>query len=232
MLDAGAATRSLTVQEQIAVDHIVLSHIHLDHTRDIGLLADNVIGARDKPLEIHCTDFTADALFAHVFNNVVWPDFTKIPNPGDPEKRPTLRVNRFRAGSEFAIGPYQIKTVPVNHTVETHAIFVRDATGTVVYSGDTGPCPLLYDEVNKASDLRAFITEVSFPNAMEGLAKVSGHLTPAMLHNELKQLAREGSASILIYHLKPAFYDVVKQQIAELKDSRITILKPMDEFTF
>jgi ribonuclease BN (tRNA processing enzyme) len=232
MLDAGAAARSLTVQEQIEVDHIVISHVHLDHIRDIGLLADNVIGARKKPLEIHCTDFTADALFAHVLNNVVWPDFTKIPNPGDPEKRPTLRVNRFRGGSTLEIGPYQLKTVPVNHTVETHAMFVRDKTGTIVYSGDTGPCPSLYDEVNKVDDLRAFITEVSFPNAMEGLAKVSGHLTPAMLQSELKQLKLKAAAPILIYHLKPAFYDVVKQQLAELKDSRITILKPMDEFTF
>ncbi len=232
MLDAGSATRSLTVQEQIAIDHIVVSHVHLDHVRDIALLCDNIIGARQKPLTVHCSDFTADALFKHILNNVIWPDFSKIPNPGDPEKRPTLVVNRFKPGSTIEIGPYQIKTVLVNHTVETCAMFVRDKSGTIVYSGDTGPTDALYAEVNRTEDLRAFITEVSFPNAMEGLAKVSGHLTPVMLQTELKKLETKLQVPVLIYHLKPGFYDVVKQQIADLKDSRITILKPMDEFTF
>lgn len=232
LLDAGSATRGLTVQEQIAIDHIVLTHVHLDHIRDIALLADNIIGARNRPLEIYCSDITADAMMTHVLNNVIWPDFTKIPNPGDPEKRPTLRIHRFQSGATLEIGPYQIQTVLVNHTIETHAMFVRDKTGTICYSGDTGPTDAMYEELNRREDLRAFITEVSFPNNMEGLAKVSGHLTPVMLQTELKKLKAKTSVPILIYHLKPAFYDVVKQQIADLRDSRITVLKPMDEFTF
>lgn len=228
-LDAGALTRGLSAAEQAKVDSIVISHCHLDHIRDIPLLADNVIGARKKPVEIYCTDPTADVLEKHVLNDLVWPDFTKIPNPADPDNG-TLRIHRIKSGDAFSVNGYKIRTVKVNHPVDCQAIFVTTDSGTLVYSGDTGPTDALWKEVNALDDLRAFIYEVSFPNAMDKLAEVSGHLTPQMMGEELKKFDPKTDAPVLLYHLKPGFYDLLKSQIAELGDSRIIILKPMDEF--
>ena len=143
-LDAGALTRGLTVAEQAKVDNVVLSHVHLDHIRDLALIADNVIGLRKKPLDIHAVEFTASALEKHIFNDVIWPNFTKIPNPSDAENRPTLRIQRFAPEQSFQLGEHTIRTVPVNHPVDCQAIFVTTKSGTLVYSGDTGPTDKLW----------------------------------------------------------------------------------------
>lgn len=232
LLDAGACTRGLTVAEQAKLDWVFISHAHMDHIRDLPLLADNVIGVRTKPVDIYCTRPTADAIMKNIMNNSVWPDFTKIPNPADPEKRPTLRLNVVESGQTVEVGDYKVRTVPVTHTVDTQALFVTSAAGTIVYSSDTGPTDKLYEEVNALSDLRAFILETSFTNDMEGLAKVSGHLTPAMLAVELRKYKPKSPAPVLIYHLKPSVYDAVKAQLLELNDPRLHILRVMDEFNY
>ena len=231
-LDAGALTRGLSVAEQAKVDHVVLSHAHLDHVRDLALIADNVIGVRKKPLEIHAAPFTAEAIEKHIFNDVIWPNFAKIPNPADPEGRPTIRIERLTPGTPFRLGDHTVRTVPVNHPVDCQALFVSTKAGTLVYSGDTGPTDKLWEELNALEDLRAFIFEVSFPNHMTKLAEVSGHLTPEMMAAELRKFRPRTDAAVLLYHMKPGFFDVLKAQVAELKDSRLTLLRPMDEFEF
>lgn len=230
LLDAGSLTRSLTVPEQARVDHVFISHSHLDHIRDLALLADNVIGLRNKPVHIYCTDPCADALEKHLFNNIIWPDFTKIPNPADPNN-PTLRITRIKSGETTRVDGYSVRTVAVNHPVDCQALFVSGPTGTLVYSGDTGPTDRLWTEINALTDLRAFIYEVSFPNNMEKLAHISGHLTPLMLAEELKKYKPRTEAPILLYHLKPGFFEILQDQLAALRDKRLRILHPMDEFT-
>ena len=53
-IDAGAVCRSLELDEQIALDHMLISHSHMDHVKDLALLADQVIGRRQKPIYLHC----------------------------------------------------------------------------------------------------------------------------------------------------------------------------------
>ena len=47
LLDAGAVTRSLTLNEQLELDYIFISHSHLDHIRDLALLCDNLIAEKN-----------------------------------------------------------------------------------------------------------------------------------------------------------------------------------------
>jgi ribonuclease BN (tRNA processing enzyme) len=229
LIDAGAITRGLTVPEQAKINHVVVSHSHLDHIGDLALLADNVISMRDKPVEIYCTDVTADALEKHFFNNVIWPNFTKIPLPRAKDQT-VLHLTRIRSGEPFTIGGYTLRTVPVKHPVECHGVFVRGKTGTLVYSGDTGPTDRLWTELNELDDLRAFILEVSFPNELKELAHISGHLTPELLSEELGKWQPKNKAPVLLYGMKPAFHEALKEQIAALADPRLTMLRPMDEF--
>lgn len=231
LLDAGALTRGLTVPEQCKIDAVFLSHSHLDHIRDLALLADNVIGVRKKIVTIYCTNPTAEALEKHLFNNIIWPDFTKIPNPSDPG-HPTIQIQRIESGATTTVGKYDVRTVKVNHPVDCQALFVTGKTGTLVYSGDTGPTDLLWEEINKLDDLRAFIYEVSFPNDMEKLAHLSGHLTPKMLAAELKKFKPKTKSPVLLYHMKPGYHEILKEQVAALNDARLVVLKPMDDFDF
>ena len=43
LIDAGTGVGDLTLEELARIDHILISHSHLDHVLSIGLLADSVI---------------------------------------------------------------------------------------------------------------------------------------------------------------------------------------------
>ena len=90
-IDAGAVCRSLDLNEQVKIDHMLISHSHMDHVKDLALMADQIIGRRKDPVHLHCGPETAETLQTSYFNNYLWPDFTKIPTPDNPVMRVHVR---------------------------------------------------------------------------------------------------------------------------------------------
>ena len=232
LIDAGSMTRGLSVPEQRTIDYAFISHAHLDHMRDLAMLADNIFAQRKKPVEVYCTDFTAEILEKDFFNNRVWPDFFNIPNPNDPDKNGMLRINRIKGGENVKIGPYSMRPILVDHAIECHGCLVSsNGSGTLCYSGDTGPTESLWKVLNDVDNLSVLILEVSFPNAMGELAKVSGHLTPELVAEELQKFQpKDPNVRIFLYGMKPGYHEQLKDEVAALQDPRLVMLKPMDEF--
>ncbi|ADO71245.1 MBL fold metallo-hydrolase [Stigmatella aurantiaca] len=223
-LDAGALTSTLSLEQLCKVDDILIGHSHFDHTKDLPLLADLVIGRRDSPVTIHASRECARALRTSMFNNELWPDFTRIPT----RKAPVLRIKSFRAGSTFQIGPYTVQSVPVSHPVESCGFIISRGKTALAMSGDTGPTDRLWKALNQAKNLKALLVETSFPNALQQLADLSGHLTPRTLQSELAKFNRNGT-EVLLYHLKPAFVSQLKRELAGLP---VEILELGDSFEF
>jgi ribonuclease BN (tRNA processing enzyme) len=223
-LDAGALTGTLTLERLCKVDHILVGHSHFDHVKDLPLLADLVIGRRDNPVTIHASRECARALRENMFNDALWPDFTRIPS----RKAPVLQIKTFKAGSSFQVGPYRVRSIPVSHPVESCGFVVSDGDTTLAMSGDTGPTERLWKVLNQTENLKALLLETSFPNAMQALADVSGHLTPHTLASELTKFRRNG-AEVLLYHLKPAYVAELKR---ELKKLPVEVLELGDTFEF
>lgn len=234
LIDAGSLTRGLSVREQVELEHIFLSHAHLDHVRDLGLLADNIFAQRPTPIEVYCSATTAKALRENYFNHLLWPDFLNIPNPTDERGRGMLQITEIEAGKPIKIDSYTLKPVTVSHSIECQGCFLTDKSGaTLVYSGDTGPTEELWRHIEEVDDLRGFIFEVSFPNDMEELAKVSGHLTPTLMAAELEKYKPKGDSAhipIFIYGMKPGYHEQLKIEVAALGDDRLRMLNPMEEF--
>jgi ribonuclease BN (tRNA processing enzyme) len=223
-VDAGALTASLSLERLTGLNHIILSHSHFDHVKDLPLLADLMVGRRTKPVTVYASQECARTLRTNMFNDSLWPDFTRIPSP----RRPTIQFKAFRPGSSFRIGSYRIQTIPVSHPVESCG-FVISRNGTAVaVSGDTGPTERLWKVLNSVPNLRALILETSFPNDMQELADISGHLTPRTLRGELAKFKQNG-ATVLLYHLKPAFLDQLKKEVEGLP---VEILEVGDHFQF
>ena len=223
-LDAGALTASLNLEQLLRVDDIVISHSHFDHVKDLPLLADLIVGRRDTPVTVYGSTECTRTLKLNMFNNSLWPDFTQIPT----KKRPVLQLKSFKAGSTFKIGKYTVRSIPVTHPVESCGFVVTNGSSSVAMSGDTGPTEQLWKVLNKTRNLRAVLLETSFPNNLQQLADISGHLTPHTVKGELAKFKRNG-AEVFLYHLKPAFVPQLKKELADLP---VEVLELGDTFEF
>lgn len=210
-LDAGALTSMLDLPALSKVDDILLTHSHFDHIKDLPMMSDVVVGRRDKPVVIHSNTECIDTLKRDLFNNVLWPDFTRIPTA----KNPVFKLRSFKPGAKVKVGPYDVKSVLVSHPVESCGYVISDGEATMAISGDTGPTEQLWKVLNRLDDLKLLLIECSFPNSLQALADISGHFTPQTLEKELEKFDRRG-CEVLLYHLKPAFVAQLKKEVKHL----------------
>ncbi len=227
-IDAGALTASLSLEQLLAVDDIVLTHSHFDHVKDVPLLSDLLVGRRRKPVRVHASRACARTLRRSIFNGELWPDFTRIPDP----RRPIIEIRAFDPERPFRAGRYTVKPVPVCHPVESVGFVLSDGRSSIAVSGDTGPTSRFWKKVNaEKRRLGALLVELSFPNEMQELADLSGHLTPRTLAAELGKLERDGFP-VLLYHLKPQHLAELRREVAALALDHVRVLRQGDVFTF
>lgn len=209
LIDCGTGVGDLSIAELAQIDHVFLTHSHLDHIACLPLLIDTVGDMRNRPLTVYATEATLEIIRAHVFNWAVWPDFSEIPAP----EKPYLRYETIRVGVTVDIGGRTITPLPVNHTVPAVGYHLASGVASLVFSGDTGPCAQFWAAVNRIADLRYLIVETAFSNREHHLATISKHLCPSMLVEELACLERP--AEIYITHLKPGQIELTMQEIED-----------------
>lgn len=225
-LDAGSITSMLTLKEQQKIEAVLVSHAHMDHVRDLAMLADTRTQQGGPPLVIASTPGTISVLKRHFFNDRLWPDFSRIPGAA-----PTVIFQALKPGRSTEVVGLHVRPVPVDHTVEAAALLVSDGSGTLAYSGDTGPTDGLWEALKDEKNLQALIMEVAFPNEQNRLAHDSGHHTPESLEKELKKLGvKQRDVPVLLFHIKPVFQRVVEKQLASIKARNNTILQIGDEY--
>ncbi|BDG08099.1 MBL fold metallo-hydrolase [Anaeromyxobacter paludicola] len=222
-VDAGALTASLPLEALLRVEDVVLTHSHLDHVKDVPLLADLLTGRRDRPLRVHASTACAATLRDSVFNDRLWPDFTRIPSPD----RPTVELRPFEPSRPFQVGRYRVEPVPVTHSVDCVGLIVSDGAAALAVSGDTGPTERFWERVSAAERLSALFVELSFPSALQWLADLSGHLTPRTLQAELRKISRP-AVPVYLYHLKPAHQAELERELQTLGLDGVTILRAGD----
>jgi 3',5'-cyclic-nucleotide phosphodiesterase len=225
-IDAGSLTSGLELAAQFRLGSCLVSHAHLDHVRDLATIADNRCQADCEPLVVAGTAATLKVLKKHFFNNLLWPDFTEIPN----KTRPTLRFVELKPEKRTQIGAYQVRSVLVNHTIESAGFIVEGPDATNANSGDNGPTERQWELHNNEKNHNAQLLEVSFPDREQRLATVSGHHTPRTLLKDLKKYARPKDLPALLYHIKPVFQSEVEQECARLKGVNLTVMALGDQY--
>ena len=205
LIDAGTGVGELEIAELALIDHVFITHSHLDHIAFLPFILDAVGDLRAKPLTMYATQATQDLIRTHIFNWSIWPDFSEIPNANNPY----LRFRAIRLGEHVMLGERRITALPATHTVP--AVGYRLDNGRA--SLDTTTNDDFWRELNKITDLRYLIIETAFSNSDRQLAVVSKHLCPSMLDEELQKLQR--NPEIFITHLKPGRGEITMQEIQE-----------------
>ncbi len=209
LIDGGTGVGDLSLAELALIDHVFVTHSHLDHIACIPLMVDTVGEMRNRPLTLHATKATLEIIRSHIFNWSIWPDFSEIPDA----ENPFLRYRQIRLGQATEIAGRRIVAVPANHTVPAVGYHLDSGQGSLVFSGDTTSNDALWKVVNKIRNLRYLIIETAFSNRERQLATVSKHLCPSMLAEELMKL--QHNPEIYITHLKPGQIELTMQEIEE-----------------
>ena len=209
LIDAGTGVGDLSLDELSVVDHVFLTHTHLDHIVSVPFLLDSVAGMRDQPLTIYATRETIESLRQHIFNWKIWPDFSQIPNP----QQPCMRYKTMAVGETVMLNGRAITALPANHAVPAVGYHLDSGAGSLVFTGDTTTQDVFWEVVNRIENLEYLIIESAFSNAEKELALVSKHLCPSLLAEELVKLKR--NPSIYITHLKPGESELTMREIGE-----------------
>ena len=225
-LDAGSLTSGLDLKLQFRLQAVLVSHAHLDHVRDLATIADNRCQAECEPLLVAASVGTIRVLKKHFFNNLIWPDFSEIPSKANP----TIQFVPLTPEKPKLIAGYNVRSVMVNHTIESAGFIVESPETAIAYSGDTGPTDRFWELLKETPNLKALLMEVSFPNREQKLATVSGHHTPRTLHKDLKKFGNPKDLPTLLYHIKPVFQGEVEQECASLKGVNLGVMGIGDHY--
>ena len=209
LIDAGTGVSDLSLTELSLIDHIFVTHSHLDHISSIPFMVDTVGGMRENPVTVYAQAATIEVMRNHVFNWSIWPDFTQLPTVD----KPYMRFEPIQIGQQIDIKGRKITALPANHVVPAVGFHLDSGKASLVFSGDTTTNDAMWKLVNKINNLKYVIIETAFCNREKQLAILSKHLCPSMLAEELAKLER--SAEIFISHLKPGEIELTMREIEE-----------------
>jgi len=209
VIDAGNLLRSLG-KDAANIDTIWLTHSHLDHIVDIGYILDSYFALRKKPLKLMGLPETLEAIKTHFLNDVIWPDFSKIPLSQTHEM--SVVYESIQTGVKYRLDETtSIEAMATTHTAPSCGYIIRKNSSAVLVTADTYINPLLCETIEKYPEITALVLECSFPSSMKDLALESLHLTPELASQEIKCINRE--LKLYFNHIKPVFIEQIKKEI-------------------
>ena len=209
IVDAGNVINSIG-EESLEINHIFLTHSHADHISDLPFIIESYFEKRKTPLTIYALKETIDILKDHSFNNLVWPDFTKIKLLNSDKN--SLIFRELEVNETIVINDYEIKVFPAVHIKGACGFVITKGQQGFIISGDTYKNPILWEEINNNKKIKSLLLECSFPDKLTAFAKTTGHLTPELIKEDLANLKRD-DITIFLYHIKPLYNKEIKRDI-------------------
>ncbi|MGD9970432.1 MAG: MBL fold metallo-hydrolase [Sulfuricurvum sp.] len=196
------------------IEHIFLTHSHLDHIIDIPFLADLFVTQKKVSLKIYGLKATLDDLRQFIFNYRVWPNFEEINLIGHTEK--TVELIELELETPYCIDDVILTPFKTDHTEGSCGYIIEKNGSGILFTADTYRCSRIWEILDERPHLHSLVIEVSFPSAFDKLARDSKHLTPKLLKEELSHTSRS-DFSIFAIHIKTLFSDAILSELSELK---------------
>ncbi len=204
LIDCGTGVGDLDLEQLVRVDHVLLTHAHLDHVALLPMLADAGVGRRSAPLTAYGLPETLAALKECIFNGRLWPDYTS-------PKQPYLRLRPVAIGTPLVLGGRRFTPLPVRHAVPAVGWRLDSGGASLVFSGDTTFSEAFWDAVNAVDNLRHLIVETTFLDDNDAGCERSGHTNARLLAQGLQRLAQP--AELHITHMEPGREDETWREI-------------------
>jgi len=220
VVDAGNLTSSLSLEEQLQLKTILLTHQHYDHIRDVPAIAMNFF-FHGSTINVYSSQTVYDTISNHLLNGQVYPKFLEL-----PETNPAARFSIIEPHRAVQIGDYNVLAVPVRHKDNALGYQITSYDDkTIFFTGDTGVD--LKDSWAYISP-QLLITEVTFPNRYQGFAQETGHLTPNLLKQELVsfRVLKGYLPQVVLVHMDPMLEEEIRTEIetvTKLIDTPITL---------
>lgn len=221
LIDAGTGVGDLSLEELRRLRHVFLTHSHLDHVVGLPLFIDAAFESYlETPLQVHGSTDTINALQAHLFNDVMWPDFSMLPSAEEA----VMRFKPLSAGDMLDLGSRKVTAVEVKHSVPTLGFCVEAQGKVLAFSADTTNNQTLWPVLNQYKNIDVLVIEVSFPNRQAELAQKSGHYCPRTFAQDLAKL--DHNPAIWLTAMKPGEEELIMQEVrAELPDRQVRRLE-------
>lgn len=226
VIDAGNLIAGLK-DELFEIEHIFLTHSHLDHIVDIPFVADLFVTQKQSPLKVYGLKATLQDLQNSIFNHRIWPNFAEIDLIDLSLK--TIEFIEITEETLYYIDDITIKPFKTNHTDGSCGFVIQYDKDAILFTSDTYKCNRIWELLDENPSIHSVIIDVSFPSSYEKLAHDSKHLTPKLLHEERLNTSRT-DFSLYPFHLKAQFEHKIRQ---ELRESTIQglVLEPLRTYT-
>ncbi|WP_165385724.1 3',5'-cyclic-nucleotide phosphodiesterase [Spiribacter vilamensis] len=206
LIDAGTGSQRLERAQLDSLSDVLLTHAHADHIAGLPLLIDalfDTLTTTGRALNVHALPETIQSLRAHVFNNDIWPDFSRLPSA----RAGVLRFHPLTPWQPLSLAGegdsrLTVTPFPVAHTVPTCGFCIDDTDTRTAICGDTGLSDVSIDALNRLAPLTDLYIECGLSNAHDRLAEQARHLTPDRLTRLLGALDVQPER-VWITHLKP-----------------------------
>ncbi len=211
-LGSGALGALQRHTDPLALDAVVLSHLHPDHCLDLTGLhvmrSHHPTHRPEQPLPVHGPEGTAERIGrAH-----------GVTGPAPVSDVFAFRTVRDR--QDFTVGPFRLVPFAVRHPVEAYGYRLEAGGVTLAYTGDTDSCPALGPLM---ADADLVLADSAF---VEGRDRASGiHLSGRRAAQAA--VAAGGVQRLMLTHL-PAWNDpaVCRAQAAEVWPGEVEVAEP------
>ncbi len=224
LLDAGTVTEFLDDEQLRKIRHILVTHTHLDHIKDLVFIVDELVMMGEFNIDLISVKQVLEIISSNLFNNKLWPDFTVIPS----KHNAIIKLREIELEKYTEINGIIVKPVLMTHTVYTVGYIIKEGNKGFMFTSDTGPTKRFWEIASEENGIEFIIVDVSFPSRMESLAKLSGHMTLSILTEHLDKYGLS-DMPIYINHIKPIFIDEILSELLSLKRNNIIPLKQGDK---
>ena len=206
VIDGGNLISSLKKEVKF-IENIFLTHSHLDHIADIPYLFDQNFEFLKKPIKIYALPESIDFLKENIFNDKIWPDFSKIKLFNSDKF--ALEYKEIEYNKTYEFKDVALTPIKVNHTIESCGYIIQKRDFTTLFVPDTAPCQNIIDTLNQ-KEIDSLIIDCSYPARMELLAKQSGHFSTSLLKSELQKIKKD--IDVYLIHLKSNYKEEIEKE--------------------